>query len=460
MTDHIHILGISGTFMGGVAVLAKESGYTVSGSDKDIYPPMSDQLLANDIAVTKDYEFKAMQYSFDQILVGNALSRGNVAVESMLDAGLPFVSGPDWLRRHVLQGRWVLAVSGTHGKTTTASMLAWILEYAGLKPGFLIGGLPANFDSSARLGQGQHFIIEADEYDTAFFDKSSKFLHYRPKTLIIGNLEFDHADIFQDLTAIETQFHHLIRCIPQTGHIICGKSEAIDRVLERGVWTPVTRISSLGSPESGDDWSWRSLTATSDSIEIFAPNNGAVKYTWKLIGQHNAANATAAMAAAYQVGVSLEIAAEALSQFEGVKRRLEFLGSPAGVSVYDDFAHHPTAIEKTLAAMKSKLSCGKLIAVIEPRSNTMRMGFHRSQLASSAAEADHVLWFKSPGLEWDLLGAIESHKGCQEVSVDVDELVDRVVRLSNPGDSIVVMTNGAFQNFNRKLLTKLTQQGN
>ena len=444
--------------MGGLALLAKDRGFTVTGSDRNIYPPMSTQLADSDIGLTDGYDAAQLEPAPDCVVVGNALSRGNAAVEAMLSAGLDYTSGPEWLARHVLRQRWVLAVSGTHGKTSTASMLAWILDFAGLDPGFLIGGVPVNFGVSARLGSGKYFVIEADEYDSAFFDKRSKFIHYRPSTLIINNLEYDHADIFPDLAAIENQFHHLVRCVPAPGAIIRGESDAIDRVLARGVWTPVHSITQHSASTyrdvSTEGCSWRSLSAQADQLEIRSPDGETARLSWQLVGDHNAWNATAAISAALHIGVPLKKCVEALSDFTGIKRRLELLGKPGGIAVYDDFAHHPTAIETTLAALRAAEPKGKLVAVVEPRSNTMRMGQHRDQLAPSAVAADHVLWFQPAELNWDLAAVVESHAG-QRVFSDVEQIIETVTQLVEPGDSVVVMSNGGFDGLHDRLCERL-----
>ena len=444
--------------MGGLALLAKESGFAVTGSDRNIYPPMSLQLAESGISLIDGYDAAQLSPSPDCVVVGNAMSRGNEAVEAMLSAGIDYTSGPEWLARHVLGPRWVLAVAGTHGKTSTASMLAWILDYAGLNPGFLIGGVPVNFGVSARLGSGAHFVIEADEYDSAFFDKRSKFIHYRPRTLIINNLEYDHADIFPDLAAIETQFHHLVRCVPSTGAIIRGGGDAIDRVLARGVWTPVhavTQHAVSSRPEiSPGSCSWRALSAQADQLEIRVEGEDTAHLAWSLVGDHNAWNATAAISAAVHVGVPLATCVEALSNFRGIKRRLELLGEPGGVAVYDDFAHHPTAIEATLGALRAMKPRGKLVAIVEPRSNTMRMGLHRDSLAAAAQAADNVLWYEPEGLAWDLSSVIAGYAK-QRVVSNVEQIVEIAQELLAPGDSVVVMSNGGFEGLHGRLLTRL-----
>ena len=453
MADHVHILGICGTFMGGLALLARDSGYRVSGSDANVYPPMSTQLIESGIAVTDGYDANQLQPTPDCVVVGNALSRGNAAIESMLNRHLHYTSGPEWLGQHILKDRWVLAVAGTHGKTSTASMLAWILEQAGLAPGFLIGGVPVNFGISARLGEGRYFVVEADEYDSAFFDKRSKFVHYRPDTLVINNLEYDHADIFADLAEIETQFHHLIRCIPGDGAIIRGEGDAIDRVLARGVWSAVSTVTAASETTTAG-WSWRSGPAPENVFTITTPDGQAYPLRWPLIGAHNAANATAAVAAAAQVGVDPADAVNALASFAGIKRRLELLGAPHNIAVFDDFAHHPTAIAATLSAMRAEQSSGKLIALVEPRSNTMRLGKYRAELGAAAQEADHVIWFEPPGLDWNLSAALDAYEH-QEVMSDIDALLNRALALAHPGDKIVVMSNGGFQGLHTRLIATL-----
>ena len=455
MSDHIHILGICGTFMGGLALLARESGFSVTGSDRNIYPPMSTQLLSSGIPLIDGYGADQLSPAPDCVVVGNALSRGQPVVEAMLNDGIPYTSGPEWLGSHILQGQWVLAVSGTHGKTSTASMLAWILEHAGLQPGFLIGGIPSNFGLSARLGGGEYFVVEADEYDAAFFDKRSKFVHYRPKTVVINNLEYDHADIFPDLAAIETQFHHLVRCIPGEGLIVRGDGAAIDRVLKRGCWTPVDKVASAHD-EQADGWTWRALSSAADALQIFAPDGTEASLEWGLIGSHNAANATAAIAAAHHVGVSLDVSVKALEAFTGVKRRLELLGKPADVAVYDDFAHHPTAIEGTLNALRPKVEAGKLIAIIEPRSNTMRLGEHKGELARCAEAADYALWFTPPDLQWDLASIVTADG--QEALDSTDALIKRALAVVAPGDSIVIMSNGGFDGLHGRLMAALEER--
>ena len=399
LKGHIHILGICGTFMGGIALLAREQGFRVTGSDANVYPPMSTQLQAAGIDLVEGYDAAQLQPAPDCVVVGNAMTRGNPAVEYMLDAGLNYISGPQWLAENILRGKWVLAASGTHGKTTTSSMLAWILEYAGMAPGFLIGGVPADFGVSARSGGTDFFVVEADEYDTAFFDKRSKFVHYRPRTLIINNLEFDHADIFPDLAAIQRQFHHLVRTVPAQGRIVHpAGGAAIADTLEQGGWSELASTSLA----AGGDWNASLLNPDGSSFEIRHDDDEPVQVNWTHCGRHNVENALAAVAAAHHVGVLPAVAAEALARFKGVKRRLELLGDVGGIAVYDDFAHHPTAIETTLQGLRARAGSGRVIALIEPRSNTMRMGEHRARLAQSTAAADKVYWYQPEGMSWSL----------------------------------------------------------
>ena len=451
LKGHIHILGICGTFMGGIALLAREQGFTVTGSDASVYPPMSTQLEAAGITLMEGYEADHLQPAPDCVVVGNAMTRGNPAVEYMLDAGLNYTSGPQWLAENVLRGKWVLAASGTHGKTTTSSLLAWILEYAGMAPGFLIGGVPADFGLSARMGATDFFVVEADEYDTAFFDKRSKFVHYRPRTLIINNLEFDHADIFPDLAAIQRQFHHLVRTVPSQGLIVRpGAVPAIDETLAQGCWSDVSATSIDGS----DLWNAKLLETDGSAFEVTIGSSEPAIVRWSHCGRHNVENALAAMAAAHHVGVLPEAAAEAVTAFRGVKRRLELLGEIAGVAVYDDFAHHPTAIATTLQGLRAR-GGGRLIALIEPRSNTMRMGEHRSRLAESTVAADRVYWFQPKDMEWSLQDVVAESAAAATLASDIDELVADVVSSVKPGDQVVIMSNGGFGGIHDKMLAAL-----
>ena len=449
VAKRIHILGICGTFMGSLAQLAKALGHQVSGSDTGVYPPMSDQLIKAGIHLSEGFDPKNIPQDVDLVIIGNALSRGNPSVEYVLEQGLPYTSGPQWLGEEVLQKRWVLAVAGTHGKTTTSSMLAWILEYAGMQPGFLIGGVPENFEVSARLGGSPFFVIEADEYDTAFFDKRSKFVHYRPRTAILNNLEFDHADIFPDLAAIERQFNHLIRTIPSNGQIIFpNDEEAIERTLTQGCWSSVQRFG-----QDNADWTWRLENNDASSFSLHSEETGTATVNWQLSGLHNVKNAIAAMIAARHVGVTPEVAAEALGQFASVKRRMELVGETTNIQVYDDFAHHPTAIITTLEGAKAKFPNSRILAVVEPRSNTMKMGIHKDSLANSVAAADKAFWFQPDNLNWQLSDNIPA----DHCFNDHQQLIDAVVREAKPGDCIVVMSNGSFANMPRNLLAALQQ---
>lgn len=445
---HIHILGICGTFMGGLALLARELGMTVTGSDANVYPPMSDQLAAAGIAVSEGYEPAHMEPAPDLVVMGNAMTRGNPAVEFVLNKGLPYVSGPQWLAEHVLRGRWVLGVSGTHGKTTTSSLLAWILEHAGMSPGFLIGGVPDNFGETARLGNTPFFVIEADEYDTAFFDKRSKFVHYQPRTLVINNLEFDHADIFEDLAAIQKQFHHLIRTVPSEGLIISPSEKPIEQVMEMGCWTPRQLIGNEG------DWQANLLSKDGTEFEVSFKGQKAEVH-WNMVGQHNVSNALAAIAAAHHVGVTVEHACEALSEFVGVKRRLELRGEVDNIRVYDDFAHHPTAIATTVAGLRARIGNRKLVAVLEPRSNTMKMGVHQDTLAQSLIQADRVLLFQDAGLKWSLKQVSETLGDHVSVFDSVDSIVNTLQKEAEQGDEILVMSNGGFGGIHQKILEAL-----
>jgi len=454
LKGHIHILGICGTFMGGVALLARELGYRVTGSDANVYPPMSTQLRAAGIELMEGYFPEHLQPAPDCVVVGNAMTRGNPAVEYLLNAGLPYTSGPQWLAESLLCDKWVLAVSGTHGKTTTSSLLAWILEYAGMAPGFLVGGVPANFGLSARAGESDFFVVEADEYDTAFFDKRSKFVHYRPRTLAINNLEFDHADIFTDLADIQRQFHHLVRCVPGEGLIVHRQGvPAIEQTLDMGCWTPLASFG-IGA-ESGADWRAELLTADGSSFRLQRSGEEAIAVNWAYCGRHNVENALTAMAAARHVGVAPAVAASAVAAFRGVKRRLELLGTVSDVAVYDDFAHHPTAIATTLQGMRARTGGGRLVALIEPRSNTMRMGQHRQQLAAATGDADLVYWFQPPGMDWSLDAVVAGSPVPAQLAGDVDELVQAVADEVRPGDQVVIMSNGSFGGIHQKLLAQL-----
>jgi UDP-N-acetylmuramate: L-alanyl-gamma-D-glutamyl-meso-diaminopimelate ligase len=447
---HIHILGICGTFMGSLAVLAKELGHRVTGADANVYPPMSTQLEAQGIELTQGYDPAQLEPAPDLVVIGNALSRGNPAVEYVLNKGLPYVSGPQWLAEHVLQGRWVLAVAGTHGKTTTSSMLAWVLEHAGMSPGFLIGGVPQNFGISARLGDTPFFVVEADEYDSAFFDKRSKFVHYRPRTAILNNLEFDHADIFPDLAAIERQFHHLVRTIPSEGLVIYPQAEAaLQRVIEMGCWTPVQTTGAQGQ------WQARLLSDDGSRFEVSFAGNLQGVVDWPLTGQHNVANALVCLAAARHVGVVPELGIAGLSAFKNVKRRMEKVAEVAGVTLYDDFAHHPTAIATTLDGLRKSIGTAQLIAIIEPRSNSMKLGAHRAGLPESVAQADQVFWYAPANLGWDLAATVASSTVPTQVCDSLEQIITGVKALAAPGTQVVVMSNGGFGGLHGKLAEAL-----
>ncbi|GLZ84212.1 UDP-N-acetylmuramate--L-alanyl-gamma-D-glutamyl-meso-2,6-diaminoheptandioate ligase [Metapseudomonas resinovorans] len=449
---HIHILGICGTFMGSLAVLAKELGHRVTGSDANVYPPMSTQLEAQGIELMQGYEPAHLEPAPDLVVVGNALSRGNPAVEYVLNKGLPYVSGPQWLADHVLQGRWVLAVAGTHGKTTTTSMLAWVLEHAGMSPGFLIGGVPQNFGVSARLGGTPFFVVEADEYDSAFFDKRSKFVHYRPRTAILNNLEFDHADIFPDLAAIERQFHHLVRTIPGEGLVIHPTSDtALKRVLDMGCWTPVQTTG------EGGQWQARLLSEDGSRFDVLFEGQVAGTIDWELTGQHNVANALATLAAARHVGVVPELGVAALSVFKSVKRRMEKVAEVNGVTIYDDFAHHPTAIATTLDGLRKRVGDAPVIAVIEPRSNSMKLGAHRDGLPDSVKLADQVFWYAPPNLGWDLAATVAGSTVPTQVCESLESIIEGVKAIAAPGTQVVIMSNGGFGGLHGKLASALAE---
>ncbi|WP_426152420.1 UDP-N-acetylmuramate:L-alanyl-gamma-D-glutamyl-meso-diaminopimelate ligase [Pseudomonas sp. DC3000-4b1] len=447
---HIHILGICGTFMGSLAVLAKALGHRVTGSDANVYPPMSTQLQAQGIELTQGYDPAQLSPAPDLVVIGNALSRGNPAVEYVLDQGLPYVSGPQWLADHVLQGRWVLAVAGTHGKTTTSSMLAWVLEHAGMAPGFLIGGIPQNFGVSARLGDTPFFVVEADEYDSAFFDKRSKFVHYRPRTAILNNLEFDHADIFPDLPAIERQFHHLVRTIPGQGLIIHPTDEAaLGRVIAMGCWTPVQT--------TGEDGQWQARLLAEDGSRFEVSFQGQVEgvVQWSLTGRHNVANALACLAAARHVGVVPAMGIAGLSEFRNVKRRMEVVAQVKGVTLYDDFAHHPTAIATTLDGLRKRVGAAPIIAVVEPRSNSMKLGAHRDGLPASVIQADQVIWYAPPNLGWDLAATVASSQVPTQVADSLEAIIAQVKARAVPGTHVVIMSNGGFGGLHSKLAEAL-----
>ena len=449
---HVHILGICGTFMAGIALLARSLGHRVTGADLNAWPPMSTQLESAGIVVRRDHDAEQLQPAPDIVVVGNVMTRGNACVEYLLEHELRYASGPAWLAEHVLRGRHVLAVAGTHGKTTTSSMLARVLEQAGLAPGFLIGGLPVDLGESARLGRGP-FVIEADEYDTAFFDKRSKFVHYHPRTLVLNNLEFDHADIFPDLPAIQRQFHHLVRIVPAGGLIVCPSTDAaLDEVLQMGCWTPLQRFG------AGGEWQAKVSDAGGARFEVLHRDRCVGEVNWQQIGLHNVANALAAMAAAANVGVAPAAACATLSGFNGVRRRLEMRGCVRGVTVYDDFAHHPTAIQATIAALRTRPG-GRVLTLLDPRSNTMRMGVHRDTLGPALNEADAVWLWLSPDVDLDVapMHNILGHK--LRVGADIDDIVQQVCAEATAGDRVLVMSNGAFGGVHQRLLSVLAHAG-
>ncbi len=447
---HIHILGICGTFMGGIAAIARAAGHQVTGCDANVYPPMSTQLQALGIDLIEGFTPDQTQLEPDLFVIGNVVTRGNALMEEILNRGLPYVSGPQWLAENVLRDKWVLAVAGTHGKTTTSAMLAWMLEYGKLNPGFLVGGVPENFGVSARLTESPFFVIEADEYDTAFFDKRSKFVHYRPRTALLNNLEFDHADIFSDLAAIEMQFHHLVRTVPGNGLIVSNGADAnLERVIKRGCWTPVERFGA-----SVADGGWQAGMRHADGFEALFNGTAQGSVHWDLLGEHNVANALAAIAAARHAGVPAKVSIEALATFKNVKRRMEVKGTVNGVTVYDDFAHHPTAIATTIAGLRKKIGHARLIAVLEPRSNTMKLGALKDELAGSLANADLVFCY-SAGLGWDAAAVLASLGNKVVVNDHFDALLDSVARTARAGDHVLIMSNGGFNGIHDKLLRVL-----
>ena len=449
---HIHILGICGTFMGGLAAIAREAGHRVTGCDANVYPPMSDQLRALGIELVEGWSPEQMKLAPDLYVIGNVVTRGNPLMEALLNAGVPYTSGPQWLAENVLAGRHVLAVAGTHGKTTTTSMLAWILECAGLQPGFLVGGVPLNFGISARLGQGKAFVIEADEYDTAFFDKRSKFVHYRPRTAILNNLEYDHADIFADLAAIETQFHHLVRTVPASGRLMVNaRDEALARVLARGCWSELQRFGTR-KEEPG------ALRARGEphAFDVLRGSMKIARVDWAQLGEHNQLNALAAIGAAEHLGVAPENAAAALGSFTNVRRRLELRGEAGGVKVYDDFAHHPTAMRTTINGLRRKVGAQRILAVFEPRTNTMKKGEMKAQLPWALEEADRAFCLQGD-YGWDAAQAL-APLGTQAVVADsVDKLVAALLQTARPGDHVLVMSNGSFGGIHDKLIAALAR---
>jgi UDP-N-acetylmuramate: L-alanyl-gamma-D-glutamyl-meso-diaminopimelate ligase len=453
---HIHILGICGTFMGGLAVIARQLGYQVSGSDQNVYPPMSTQLEQQGIQLMDGYRAENLEGDPDLVIIGNALSRGNPEVEAVLNNGLNYVSGPQWLAEHVLHDKWVLGVAGTHGKTTTASMLSWILEHQGFNPGFLIGGIPLNFGISARLGGGPEnksgfFVIEADEYDSAFFDKRSKFVHYRPRTAILNNLEFDHADIFPDLDAIKKQFHHLVRTIPGEGLIISPECDAnINEVLAMGCWTPVEKTAINANAQ----WNAKLLKADGSQFSVMFENNEQGLVDWSLTGEHNVYNALSAIVAANHVGILPKDAIAALGQFINVKRRMEVIARINGVTLYDDFAHHPTAIATTLDGLRKQVGQERIIAIVEPRSNTMRLGVHTETLAKSLGDADLAIIYQPKNLDWDL-SKLKSYATNIEICQSLDDIIAKLKVEAHSGGHFVLMSNGSFGGIYHRLQKEL-----
>ncbi|MDY5420992.1 UDP-N-acetylmuramate:L-alanyl-gamma-D-glutamyl-meso-diaminopimelate ligase [Actinobacillus porcinus] len=451
---HIHILGICGTFMGGVAMIAKQLGYHVTGSDTNVYPPMSTFLENSGIKIIPNFDVEQLQPAPDMVIVGNAMKRGNPCVEYVLENNLPYISGPQWLHDNLLRHRWVLAVSGTHGKTTTTGMLTWILEQNGLEPGFLIGGISGNFGISSRLGNSQYFVIEADEYDTAFFDKRSKFVHYNPKTLIINNIGFDHADIFDDIRAIQRQFHHMIRTMPKSGLILSANTETTAKeTLDMGCWSETQFL--------GEDKEWFAERITNDCSQFAVYHHGekVAEVHWNIVGQHNMHNALMAIAAAHHIGISVENAANALSTFINAKRRLEVKGEVNGITVYDDFAHHPAEIQATLTALRDKVGGGvRILAVLEPRSNTMKMGHHKDEIAPALVRSDHVFLLQPDNIPWEVAEIAANCVQPTSWSADINKLVDMIVKEAEPKDHILVMSNGSFGGIHQKLLEKLANK--
>ena len=440
---HIHILGICGTFMGGIAAIAKQSGYRVTGCDANVYPPMSTQLEAQGIELIEGWGADQLELKPDVFVIGNVVSRGNPLMEEILNRNLPYASGPQWLADTLLRDKWVLGVAGTHGKTTTSSMLAWILEHAGLNPGFLIGGVPQNFGISARITDSSFFVIEADEYDTAFFDKRSKFVHYHPRTAVLNNLEFDHADIFPDLAAIETQFHHLVRTVPGNGLVVSnGREVSLQRVIQRGCWTPVEKF--------GSDDGWN--IDANEQVTLNGKLQGTLQ--WDLMGEHNRMNALAALAAARHAGVPVAQGLAALAEFKNVKRRMEVRGTVNGITVYDDFAHHPTAIDTTVAGLRRKVGKARILAVLEPRSNTMKLGVMKDALPGSLKDADLTFCYAG-NLGWDARGALAPLGDKAVVKDDLNELIEAIAAVAKSGDQILVMSNGGFGGIHEKLLKRL-----
>ncbi|MBV8851821.1 MAG: UDP-N-acetylmuramate:L-alanyl-gamma-D-glutamyl-meso-diaminopimelate ligase [Sinobacteraceae bacterium] len=453
---HLHILGICGTFMGGIAALARAAGHRVTGSDQNVYPPMSTQLEALGIEVQEGFAAEQLEPAPDVVVVGNVMKRGQPVIEALLERGLPYASGPEWLAREVLRDRWVLAVAGTHGKTTTSSLLAWILEHGGLSPGFLIGGVPGNFNSSARLGREPFFVIEADEYDTAFFDKRAKFVHYRPRTAILNNLEYDHADIYPDVESIQRQFHHLVRIVPGGGRIIWNASdERLRATLAMGCWTPCEGFTAASVTPADAQWSARPAAADFSRFEVLESGRGRGTVQWSMIGAHNMENALAAIAAARHAGVTVERAIEALESFQGIARRMQLRGEVRNIRVYDDFAHHPTAIATTLDGLRRRVGDARILAVLEPRSNTMRMGVHQDTLAPSLQGADQVWLYTPANLGWDAAPIVAALGARGHASQSVSELAVELARAARAGDHVLIMSNGGFEGLHGKLLAEL-----
>ncbi len=456
---HVHILGIAGTFMGGVAAIARAAGHRVTGSDRNVYPPMSTQLEALGIEIVQGYGPEQLSPAPDIVVVGNVMTRGVPVIEALLSSGIAYTSGPEWLAANVLRGRSVLAVAGTHGKTSTTSMLAWMLEQAGLEPGFLIGGVPPNFGVSARLGRPPFFVIEADEYDTAFFDKRAKFVHYRPRTALLNNLEFDHADIYPDIESIERMFHQLVRTVPSDGLIVAHAADQhLQRALALGCWTPVEGFSRM--PVPGARWTVDAANG-GDFSEFRVLEDGKPRATvrWSMFGAHNAENAIAAIACARHAGVPVEQAAAALESFQGIKRRMEMIGKAGGITVYDDFAHHPSAIATTIDGLRRRVGKARIVAVLEPRSNTMKMGVHRETLGASLAGADDIWLYEPPGLGWTIADSTRSLGSRARIVNDIDTLATALAASAKPGDHIVVMSNGGFGGLHRRLLDALSKSG-
>ena len=457
MTDviskkHIHILGVCGTAMAAIASLAKSGGYRVTGSDAGVYPPMSDYLAGLDVEIAP-FSVDNLDPAPDLCVIGNAMSRGTVEVESILNRGLAYCSGPEFVGNHILPGRHAVVVAGTHGKTTTASVMAHVLEVAGKQPGFLIGGVPENFGGGARRGEGEPFVLEGDEYDTAFFDKRSKFLHYHARTLILNNLEYDHADIFPDLEAIKTQFHHLLRTVPADGAIIANADEAdVSDVLSRGCWTPV--IGFARYPHASAQWQWQPVSDDGALFRIYRDGELWLECEWEMIGIHNAANACAVVAAATSMGLDRDVIADSFASFSGIRRRMTLVGEAGGVKVFDDFAHHPTAIKTTLDGLRRQVGTGRIIAVLEPRSNTMKQGVHAATLGESLQLAAIVFAMQPDNLEWDFAKALKSLKQCT-IEHNVDAILEKLISVVKPGDYVLIMSNGVFDGIHKKLLDML-----